>query len=154
MCLNSGPTDTANISTTPLMDVSRAFAAMVPSAVSANPAPLQPVHTPSYRSAVGPARVQLCLLLRLKTTLYALIAFKVRMRPSQAAFMRAESELTERRGAILQIRARPAFAVRAPYGVTGNPARPPTASTRCRGSAACPATVSYKRSRFPGKFWR
>lgn len=68
--------------------------------------------------------------------------------------MRAESGLMEKCGMILQIRVWPVFVVRAPYGVTGNTVHPPTASTRCRGSAACPAMVSYDQSRFPGKFWR
>lgn len=152
VCLNSGRTHTANISTTPLTAAGRAFAATAPSAASASPAPLQPVRTPSCRSAVGPARVQLCLFLPSQTTLNTLIALKLCMRPPQAAFTRAESGPTEKPGTLLPIRARPAFAARAPSGASGNPAHPPAASTRCRGSAACPAMVSYNRSSFPVKF--
>lgn len=152
MCLNSGHTHTANISTTPLTAAGRAFAATAPSAASATPAPLQPVRTPSCRGAVGPARVQLCPLFQIQTTLHTLITIKVCMRPSQAAFTRAESGPTEKPGTFLPIRARPAIAARAPYGASGNPAHLPTASTQCRGSAACPAMVSYKRSRFPVRF--
>lgn len=152
MCLNSGHTHTANVSTTPLTAAGRAFAATVPSAASATPAPLQPVRTPSCRSAVGPARVQLCPFLLLQTTFDTFIALKLCMHPSQAAFTRAESGPTGKPGTFLPIRARPAFAARAPYGASGNPAHPPTASTRCRGSAACPAMVSYKQSRFPVRF--
>lgn len=69
MCLKNGPTDTVSGSTTPLIAVSRVLALMVLSNVSANPAPLRRVRTPSYRSAVGPARVQFSLLLRLETRL-------------------------------------------------------------------------------------
>lgn len=68
VCLNVGRTGTASISTTPPMAVSRARAPTVQSTVSANPAPLQPVHTPSYRTAVGPARVQFVLRLRPEIT--------------------------------------------------------------------------------------
>lgn len=69
MCLKNGPTDTVNDSTTPLIAVSRVLALMALSNVSANPAPLRRVRTPSYRSAVGPARVQFSLLPKLETRL-------------------------------------------------------------------------------------
>lgn len=58
VCLKNRPTDTVNGSTTLLIAVNRALVPTALSTVSANPAPLRHVHTPSCRSAVGPARVQ------------------------------------------------------------------------------------------------
>ncbi|TNN00883.1 hypothetical protein fugu_012129 [Takifugu bimaculatus] len=115
VCLKNRPTDTVNGSTTRLIAVNRALVPTALSAVSANLAPLRHVHTPSCRSAVGPAR---------------------------AAFTRAESEPTGKCGMTLQIRVWLVFVVRAPFGVTGNAVLPPTASTQCSGSAACPARAA------------
>lgn len=83
---------------------------------------------------------------------FSLIMFFV-LFPLQAAFMRVESELTERRGMTLQIRVRRVFVAKARSGVRGSAAHPPTVSTRSRGSAACPVMVSDLKEKSPN-YWR
>ncbi|KAA8590177.1 hypothetical protein FQN60_014111 [Etheostoma spectabile] len=105
VCTNNNLTDTLSVSTTQLTTVDHVPAPMGQFTVSASPAPLLHVLTPSHSSAAAPAK---------------------------AVYMRVGSELMGRRGMTHQTHVQYVFAVRALSGVRGSAVHCPTVTTLSR----------------------
>lgn len=113
--MNNNHTDTLSVSTTRLTAVNHVPAPMGRFTVSARPASLLHVLTPSHSSAAGPVK---------------------------AAYMRVESELMGSRGMMPPTHVKYVSVVGALSAVRGSDAPRPTVTTPSRDSAACPVRAA------------